>query len=978
MNLVIKGGCPICSGDKCGDLDGIIHCWRENRDVNSNYHYVGESSTGNGVYIEESKYEKWLDDHGFYRSEYGYLLKRKQTERHRALTKQALHQNEQLSLPPIQMENAVNHLIKTRNLAEDHQSFLLDRGLTLEQIKKYGFFTLNKYEKVPPATPGANKKNCYFSGYGFATPTKTPHGRNLSFQMRGVHSYFWANYDKLSSSKYRMKNKAELPLNAVIEDPDGLSAKTLYLCEGILKPIIAGTRHKINVIGASGGFFFSSPNFFAEYIRLFPKLEKIIFLPDAGSSINQPVLLRISKVATLVKEHGFLLHYLDWNQLFNKDRGDCDEIDPLSFDLAEVDSIDRMPYKLFWDKKGIVNNKLDWIRFIENIPLNLTKNKREINYQKLFKTKTSRWDKLAPRRAFDKEVFVFASEDFKEVLQEIKASGFKYILLSSPTGSGKSYAIGSLLPQDLGYDYIHYLTQQHRYPTNYLLEKNYVPFPAKNKELYHSGKLTPLGHPVLVRDPPFDGARSEPGNCHKAREQLEFYNLQIEKNVCQDCQFLPLCVKEESPGEYGYYYQSQEAWEAPRLRINPQSLDVSKIPESALAVVDEYNQTLNFVETWEITLTDLLVEEDNLKNLLGIRFNSLDFLYDYLTNDVSQHKFGLSSTDYFKTHGKNNDLLHLVPRIKKWEIQRNHEALSSGELPYREWLAILVKAISGDDLRSSFIIQKDKITIVLKNHQLKEVLDAYEQIIFMDATSSKSQLALQLGVEETEIVEIKHESRPNPNLLIQQIGELGNCTKNRSDELKNRITEVKTQFRNLYQDSVGFIDWKIHTELGDLTHFVDSRGSNLFQEKEVVVSFGIANTNMGAAKAEFEVLLGKQIDLNNPDFKRYYSKLALAELIQEIGRLRANRRQDKPLIFYLFSNQKLQGLKETYLYQKSHKIDLHSNFLLQTKLTNLMQLSNKNESAESFSIVGKGDWFTIQLHFLNSLLSTPNALKLFL
>lgn len=164
---------------------------------------------------------------------------------------------------------------------------------------------------------------------------------------------------------------------------------------------------------------------------------------------------------------------------------------------------------------------------------------------------------------------------------------------------------------------------------------------------------------------------------------------------------------------------------------------------------------------------------------------------------------------------------------------------------------------------------------------------------------ARSEMAMQLGIKESDIVVIKQRQEVPVNLVIEQwkgIGLLGN---NRSDAVKELVIKIREQLLALYPE-LGIIEWKQHGQASDLIHCGDSRGSNAYKEKTTVASIGLSRPNMTAIRMQFETMSGHIIDsFEDSSFREFYGHKIAANLIQEIGRLRANRRPNEQLKFIL-------------------------------------------------------------------------------
>jgi hypothetical protein len=197
--------------------------------------------------------------------------------------------------------------------------------------------------------------------------------------------------------------------------------------------------------------------------------------------------------------------------------------------------------------------------------------------------------------------------------------------------------------------------------------------------------------------------------------------------------------------------------------------------------------------------------------------------------------------------------------------------------------------------------------------------------IYLDATFKSHQLKLKLGIDEPVLI-IEQQRPDYGNLKVVNVTGLGKLPKNRSDTLSARVNALKETLKKLYSD-IGIIDWKQiaslvegRTEYG---HFVDGRGVNRFSECDAIASFGIPYQNIGVLAAQYQVMTGEPVNLEdkNSTFQKYLTELLNAEIIQEIGRLRAHRRPNEELTFYFCADYDLSFLSSELPGVKLESVD---------------------------------------------------------
>lgn len=198
-------------------------------------------------------------------------------------------------------------------------------------------------------------------------------------------------------------------------------------------------------------------------------------------------------------------------------------------------------------------------------------------------------------------------------------------------------------------------------------------------------------------------------------------------------------------------------------------------------------------------------------------------------------------------------------------------------------------------------------------HQLfTQKIKSSDRYGFDDATFKSHQLKFKLGIDDPVLV-IEQQRPDYGNLKVVNVTGLGKLPKNRSDTLSARVNALKETLKKLYPD-IGIIDWKqIASQIVDRTeygHFVDGRGVNRFSDAPAIASFGIPYQNIGVLAAQYQVMTGERVNLEdkNSTFQKYLTELINAEIIQEIGRLRSHRRSNVELTFYFCADYDLNFL----------------------------------------------------------------------
>ena len=191
------------------------------------------------------------------------------------------------------------------------------------------------------ATRNAKTSILFKSSWGAAVgiPIRDIDGNIIGYKFKNFSEkapkYTWPSYKYEEQGKERIVNnyrlrvsetKVEAPMQVALAAPDD---KTVYYCEGYLKPLVASLKHGINVIGCDFGLY-SVETQLVETLRRF---DKVVITPDAGTFANNNVLARLQNDIEFLNkvkaEHKLICEVViaDWGQLWDKTGGgDIDEI----------------------------------------------------------------------------------------------------------------------------------------------------------------------------------------------------------------------------------------------------------------------------------------------------------------------------------------------------------------------------------------------------------------------------------------------------------------------------------------------------------------------------------------------------------------------------------------------------------------------------------------------------------------------------
>jgi len=199
-------------------------------------------------------------------------------------------------------------------------------------------------------------------------------------------------------------------------------------------------------------------------------------------------------------------------------------------------------------------------------------------------------------------------------------------------------------------------------------------------------------------------------------------------------------------------------------------------------------------------------------------------------------------------------------------------------------------------------VDRQKLIITRIDDRYRQIAKSLKVNIYMDATQTRTQLAIKRGISPDEILVIRQRQAKVKNLRIVQVRGLGQCGKQRREVLQDRINITLDTLRGIYGNDLAVFDHKKYASAtgADGWHFNHTRGSNEFEGKNSIAVVGTAKPNLGMVQDEYQTLTGS-LD----GFEVYYQHLVDAEIIQTNGRLRANLRQKEKLTIYWLTEDEL-------------------------------------------------------------------------
>jgi hypothetical protein len=230
---------------------------------------------------------------------------------------------------------SIKQVLAQLSLTPAHRQGLIQRGFNDDQIKQYGFKSVNYLQtltapvsdRLAGVAPGGKSLTNKFSG--LIVPIQHHDGSFIGWQYRLDRAsncrYLLASSEDLSS---HLAEYSELPLSFCFPDGGVQNSDYIALTEGVgFKPQLTANFHGLLSLGASGGLFASSPTLFRSYLKQASQLlatKSVLLFPDAGAVRNPLVLKQYQRTINLVQNLGFNVRLAWWSQI-NKSCSDPDE-----------------------------------------------------------------------------------------------------------------------------------------------------------------------------------------------------------------------------------------------------------------------------------------------------------------------------------------------------------------------------------------------------------------------------------------------------------------------------------------------------------------------------------------------------------------------------------------------------------------------------------------------------------------------------
>jgi hypothetical protein len=877
------------------------------------YIHRGIDSNGFNMWAFKPDAESWTDE------------KRREYREQREREKQLERERHARSLSPIERDTEIKKILSQLTLSDSDRILLKNREYLADE--RIGHFrTVDQWQKLPisvsPGLSGVNWDGSKLNNpvKGILVPIPDHNGLFVGLRLYNPNSkendhgkYLWLS-SRARGVEPKLQN-GELPI--AIYWPSQLQrSDQIGICEGLeIKPAIAADRLGIPFIGASGGNFAGSKESLLNAIKSIRETlgntnAVLTLYPDAGSLANENVTNQYRKLSDILP-----IQIAYWGHGFDKKIGDIDELDNIEsieffspsqfFELAKKDLS-------FWEKVKRLAFK-DRKKTRKPLPSPLPNNREAKIYDR--SNRLSLW------------------------------SSGKYILDTSPTGSGKSYDAGLLTPDMLGVKDIFYITNDPRNVSTPTL-KEWSLLEGRHAGLYRN----PLGEVrTRKRKDSLDRyqEKSLRANCARPYTHAALANQNIpngleSSTICQGCQFLELC--RSGKGDYDYLQKRAIALQSKRLISHPASLPLPKSldPENGFdygntaLIFEESELSFNTTKVVKVTEKDITASiaslaENNtdlflrlkplligIKKLLsekqsnryGIDGKTLrEKLLGLIPSDIDLIKLkealtpDLSFLDPFSENGQ--DIADMPASVRKLfsESDRNLSEKAENEA-LKQWIPELIDSLQGKGYLS---LNHGVLSVSFVDERLQAIISEAAKIIFLSATESIENLEARTGLK---IDLITTGGGIPENIDFLQVIDLGRMGINRGEGQKRRVKAIHDHYRQIDPNNTAAIRFKSHCADDDdqtsLKHFINSQGTNAIAGVPRLVIDGLPCPNLESLRHDYAVSTGD--DPYGEGFNRYVHHQILRVIKQETGRPRANLYPDRIFEIILLTDYDFSGL----------------------------------------------------------------------
>ena len=547
--------------------------------------------------------------------------------------------------------------------------------------------------------------------------------------------------------------------------------------------------------------------------------------------------------------------------------------------------------------------------------------------------------------------------------------GCAYFLESSLVGSGKSYWWSRISASDLftGIDVedmktIFVLKQKFQYNIKEL-DRSYTPFMTRHQGLVADKVAKNIDGSPVIRNAKKGETPDIPSNCFRASEIYKSRGANLELELCgRKCPKYKKCTEGVGEG-YGALYQMQNSITSPKIKMASKTLTENVITKDfTLVVIDEASDIMQPITTLKFTRDDVVRTSDALGQIASskvledeydIEFDEdfdgeefkdelsymppndeeFDSMLKFVREmgefmDACDKPYGYDTFDFYTAFSRYEaEAETLLARFSYYyshiEGMLNDDRITNSLIEESDkfWSEPLLQTISRKKV-AGININKKYITLDIYDDTKHKAFEKAAVVMFLDATSSADELELMFGLEnivefkvDPEIYRKMKEGKKisivhYDNVDIKHVTDAPNIVNRSKEKDVALINKIKSKLKDFHGDSIGFILPKKYAKEGDLRHFIEGRGSNAFQEKEVVGILSAPRLNLGGCLSLYCAYTNSIVQTRNKDFGDYYKFKEQSEILQEIGRLRYNRRPKEELLCYIV------GVKRTEFLEK--------------------------------------------------------------
>lgn len=531
-------------------------------------------------------------------------------------------------------------------------------------------------------------------------------------------------------------------------------------------------------------------------------------------------------------------------------------------------------------------------------------------------------------------------DDLIRLLREAHSEGIREILDSTPPGGGKSHTYSKLrlnLLDEEGEESIDstthktwWLSHTATNPTTAPVEDRFERLPVRNAGMVaDSTRKTPSGRNFL-HHPKEGQLPNDNGNCHLAKK----FHIAAGKGIgpatetassnpiCQNCEFgklgpdNPMSCKHSEGDGFGFRYQRKEILaSAPRIRTHAAQLAKDFDYTNSWFVADESEGQLSTLDTRIVTPNDLARGFFDLNPEAFRNLEPLRLALKAAETRLSEAYYGLDDTalrEILPELPTNID--ELIMSVDESQ-PRLDDLLREGQLENTpvQWIKLFLQVWAGQ-LPGVFRLERGGILhIKTESGHLNAVLDQSKLNVYLDATLSREKLAMLRHIHPDKILEIQRHQPPIGNLEVKHVHNFGLLGTQRSPELTERVSACLAELRKPHPDLAVIDRLSQKSTTGADGHWFSdfTRGTNEFQHRSAIALVGLPLMNVGVLSDLHQIhkTICEQRNLPCMTFDQFYREAIDGEIVQAVGRLRANRRPNEKLTVYILGDtEKSQSL----------------------------------------------------------------------